>query len=336
MNIAVAGAGVVGVTTAVELKKRFRNANITLISDAFEEDTTSSVAAGIFRPGGDFTGPNRDVTRKWIEDSWWYWKELQESRNGAECGVTELSGYMFSNRSEKVVRNAHLEKLVPMYRSATEEELSNLTPQKWKFGSFYTTLLIDNTIYLPWAMKNFRQLGGEILHEHITNLQRLGSNYDVIVNCTGLGAQTLCNDDALVPVRGQVIKVDAPWIKTFFYADTETYIIPGFKSVTLGGCRELGSYNLDVDKYTALGIRERCENLVPSLKPASTIKTLVGLRPYRKPVRVECEITRSLNGKPVKLVHNYGHGGYGVTAAPGTALHSVQLVREVLSGNSKL
>jgi len=30
-----------------------------------------------------------------------------------------------------------------------------------------------------------------------------------------------------------------------------------------------------------------------------------------------------------QVVHNYGHGGYGVTAAPGTAKHAVKLVREL-------
>ena len=45
---------------------------------------------------------------------------------------------------------------------------------------------------------------------------------------------------------------------------------------------------------------------------------------------------KKVDGKNVKIVHNYGHGGYGVTSAPGTALHACQLVLEVLSGNSKL
>jgi hypothetical protein len=35
----------------------------------------------------------------------------------------------------------------------------------------------------------------------------------------------------------------------------------------------------------------------------------------------------------LQIVHNYGHGGYGVTLAPGTALHAVRLVTEALAGN---
>lgn len=128
----------------------------------------------------------------------------------------------------------------------------------------------------------------------------------------------------------------APWIKTFFYGEVDTYVIPGFDSVTLGGCRQLDSYNLKVDKYDSLAIRERCESLVPSLKNADLVAERVGLRPHRDPVRVEKETCNLSNGKRVKIVHNYGHGGYGVTTAPGTSIYAVQLVNETLAGNSKL
>lgn len=63
LKIAVVGAGVVGITTAVELKKLFRNADIDVIADKLDVDTTSFVAAGLFRPGTSFTGPDEETTR---------------------------------------------------------------------------------------------------------------------------------------------------------------------------------------------------------------------------------------------------------------------------------
>ena len=51
--------------------------------------------------------------------------------------------------------------------------------------------------------------------------------YDVIINCTGFGARKLCNDLEMSPLRGQVIRVKAPWIKFALYADNDTHIIPG-------------------------------------------------------------------------------------------------------------
>lgn len=119
------------------------------------------------------------------------------------------------------------------------------------------------------------------------------------------------------------------------YGDYDTYIIPGFDTVTLGGTRQLESYDLKVNKHDSLSIMERCKSLVPSLKDCTVKRTVVGLRPHRTPVRIEKEIINTATNK-IKVVHNYGHGGYGVTTAPGCAKYAVNLLKEQLMGNSKL
>lgn len=130
-------------------------------------------------------------------------------------------------------------------------------------------------------------------------------------------------------------QVHAPWIQNFFYGDYDTYIIPGFENVTLGGCRQYESYDKKFNHYDYLSIRGKCENMLPSLKSAKLIEHRVGLRPHRIPVRVEKE-NKMVNGEKLKIVHNYGHGGYGVTTCPGTSQHAVQFVREILLERSKL
>lgn len=129
--------------------------------------------------------------------------------------------------------------------------------------------------------------------------------------------------------------MEAPWLKTFFYGDYDTYIIPGFKSVTLGGCRQYDSYNLNVDKYDSMAIKERCYNMIPGLRKANIVNERVGLRPHRDPVRVEKEFIED-DMQTCKVVHNYGHGGYGVTTAPGTALYALELAKEMHLSRSKL
>lgn len=63
MKVGILGAGVVGLTTAIELQKEYRNADITIIADKLFKDTTSYVAAGIFRPGTSYSGPTEEITR---------------------------------------------------------------------------------------------------------------------------------------------------------------------------------------------------------------------------------------------------------------------------------
>lgn len=52
---------------------------------------------------------------------------------------------------------------------------------------------------------------------------------------------------------------------------------------------------------------------------------MVGLRPGRPKVRLELE-TYTINNKTVDIVHNYGHGGCGVTLFLGCAADAADLV----------
>lgn len=330
LKFGIIGAGIVGLTSALELQNALPSADITIIAEKFNEDTTSHGAAGIFRPGISFCGPTLDITKKWIDDSFSYYNDL----TSANCGVKEVGGYIFSNTSASNVRNHYIEKLVPVYRRATESEL-RLCPGDWKYGSFFTTLLIESKYFLPWAIDRFQQNGGTVTKGNVSSLDDALKSYDIVFNCTGMGAQKLCNDHKLVPIRGQVLKVKAPWLNNFFYGDYDTYIIPGYDGlVTLGGCRHFDSYSLDISRHDRAAILERCYSLVPQLKSAPIVREWVGLRPHRDPVRVEVE-----NKGRQKIVHNYGHGGYGVTTAAGTSKHAVKLLIQSLSaslGNSKL
>jgi len=104
--------------------------------------------------------------------------------------------------------------------------------------------------------------------------------------------------------------------------------------VTLGGCRQYDSYNLNLCRYDSAAIKERCETLLPSLVGAPVVREAVGLRPHRDPVRVEPQLLETKKGV-IKIIHNYGHGGYGVTTSPGTAKYAVKLFKDIQS-RSKL
>ncbi|KAG6457338.1 hypothetical protein O3G_MSEX010248 [Manduca sexta] len=329
LNIAVVGGGVVGYTVARLLQQELRNVNLTLIADLFGEDTTSCVAAGIFRPGPSFAGPNKQITKQWIDDSWYFFEDIVKSSEAAQAGVMRLSAYIFSKQNYHTTRNHLIEDIVPVYRPVEKDELK-ICGEGWKYGSYYETLKIECDKYLPWTEGIIKQNGAKIIQRKVDSLASL-TEYDLVLNCTGMGAKYLCNDTDLVAIRGQVIKVRAPWLKYSVYGDYDTYVIPGFNGLaTLGGVRQYDSYNMNVCKHDAAAIFERCCELVPSLKDAEIIGHRVGLRPHRVPVRLEPELVGG-----VKVVHCYGHGGYGVMCAPGTAITAVQIATEVLRTNFK-
>ncbi|KAJ8717386.1 hypothetical protein PYW08_005785 [Mythimna loreyi] len=328
-NIAVIGGGVVGITVAKLFQDQLKNAKVTVLAEQFTEDTTSHIAAGIFKPGTSFKGPTKEITKKWVNDSWHYWQDMLKTPDAEQIGIMPLGTYIFSKENYHVTRNYLIEDLMPIYRPVTDEELK-LAPVGTKFGSYFLTLKAECGRYLPWMEKIIVQRGGELVKRKVENFASL-SNYDLVFNCAGLGAKYLCDDHDLVPIRGQVIKVKAPWVKSSFYGDTDTYIIPGLNGVvTLGGCRGYASYNLNNCKYDAASIMERCSEFIPSLKDAEVIAHKVGLRPHRSPVRVEAEL---IDG--VKVVHCYGHGGDGVATAPGTAIDAVEKGLNFLRSNTR-
>ena len=70
-------------------------------------------------------------------------------------------------------------------------------------------------------------------------------------------------------------------------------------------------------------IMKKCSNIIPELMEAEIIEDIVGLRPGRTEVRLEKEISSDRT-----IIHNYGHGGSGVTQSWGCAEEVVELVNE--------
>jgi D-amino-acid oxidase len=77
----------------------------------------------------------------------------------------------------------------------------------------------------------------------------------------------------------------------------------------LGGTAEEGEWDIEPDPDIAAGILRRCVALEPRLAETVVLEHRVGLRPGRPEVRLKRENLG--NGAP--CIHNYGHGGSGVT-----------------------
>ena len=93
--------------------------------------------------------------------------------------------------------------------------------------------------------------------------------------------------------------------------------------MVLGGVTQEGNWSTDPTDEDRNFILEKCSNIIPELKKAEIIEDIVGLRPGRTEVRLEKEIS---SGRTI--VHNYGHGGSGVTLSWGCAEEVVELVNE--------
>ena len=90
----------------------------------------------------------------------------------------------------------------------------------------------------------------------------------------------------------------------------------------LGGTYEENNSDLVVNTDLDVDIVRRCSEMEPRLMNARRLTAATGLRPARSAVRLERELAS--DGTPI--VHNYGHGGGGVTLSWGYADDVVALV----------
>nr|XP_033794769.1 D-aspartate oxidase [Geotrypetes seraphini] len=325
-RVAVIGGGLVGFSTAVCISKCLPQCSVTVIADKFTPNTTSDVAAGILIPH-PYPDTPIGLQKRWFQETFSYLLTICNSAEAADAGIHLLSGW-------QICQTAPEEKfpfwadVVLGFRIMTEAELEKFPEHH--FGQAFTTLKCDSQRYLRWLESRLRGLGHQMEDRKITDLWELHGHYDVIVNCSGLGARTLVGDSELYPVRGQVLKVQAPWVTHFIrVGDGSTYIYPGMCSVTLGGTRQKDDWRLSVDSTTSQDILNRCCTLEPSLKKAYGITEYVGLRPTRSAIRVEKEMLLR-NGSQLPVVHNYGHGGGGFSVHWGTAQEATHLVEELI------
>jgi D-amino-acid oxidase len=184
--------------------------------------------------------------------------------------------------------------------------------------------LTDTTIYLDYLGARFRKAGGEI-HSNVRfeKPEDVDAKFDLVINCSGIGARELMRDPDLEPHRGQVAIV--PRIEDLSAAivcDDEPlmYAIPRTNDCVFGGTNEL-SDNLAADPATTSRIVAECSRVLDIDKP-TVLAERVGLRPFRRSgVRLERDQLR--DGRTA--VHNYGHGGAGFTLSWGCAREVLEL-----------
>jgi len=197
----------------------------------------------------------------------------------------------------------------------------------YKHGYLITTLFTECKNFLPFLMKQFKNNHGKILMMKVKNFQQINNDYDLIINCSWLGAKKLISNKLLKPVRGQILRINAPFIKHAILTD-KYYIITNSEIIIFGGSKPHDNWNTSVDIFDREFILDGCKTLFHGIAMENLIKEeWVGLRPFRETPRVQKEIFK-FNGKNYLIIHNYGHGGSGVTIFRGCAKQVFDMVKE--------
>ena len=322
--VLVIGAGVSGLTTAVCLAEA--GARVQISAATPPAQTTSAAAGAIWGPHLVEAG---DRAARWGAVTL---ARLLDLTTEPAAAVRMLTGRQASRRQEDP---PDWVTSLAGFRLCTTDEIPAGFAAGWRFAAPVVTM----PVYLAYLLARFRAAGGQDAAARDSAFGSLPeaashTSASVIVNCAGIGAHGLVPDGELMPVRGQVVVAANPGITEFFIGLGDEsadliYLFPHGDTVVLGGTEGRGDWNTEPDPATAERILRDCTAIEPSLRGADVVAHRVGLRPVRPAVRLAAE--RLPDGQTV--VHNYGHGGAGVSLSWGCAADAAELALAALRAN---
>lgn len=312
MDVVVVGAGVVGLTTAVRLIDA--GARVTVLTADDPADTVSAVAAAVWYPTR-IAGEPRALE--------WAAATYAELTRQAAAGVPGV----VPRPTRMLVR--HEQREAPWWSTAVADFRRVPPPtseyaEEWRF----TVPSVHMGRYLDWLRDTLAARGTGLERRRVVRLAEVDA--PVVVNATGLAARELAGDPGVYPARGRVVLVRNPGLDTSVrdedHPDGMLYAHPRGDDVVLGGTFEEGEWDTRPDPRAAAAIVARCASVVPELAAAPVLAHRTGLRPVRRGgPRVAADPAPLPGGG--RLLHNYGHGGAGVTLSWGCADAITTMIR---------
>lgn len=354
----IIGAGVSGVTTALCLHER--GITSTIVAEKFMPHITSAVAGALWEWPPAVCGYHHDQislerSKQWSMVSFRRFEQIaKDERSGAY--IRPVTFY-FRNKIEE--HEFHLMKMdeikanVPGFKRDPDLIHQNQVNENIGLIDAYRHLapMVDTDVYMAWLMEKLRSTDSQIIQRRIEGdlryqEQRLKEEFDadVIINCSGLGASILASEP-MFPLRGAVIRLmnDGSRMPLLTQAhcvshdnvtsDQEiVFIVPrGKDRIVLGAIAEADQWSTDIGLHNYEPIRrmyERCMEFLPILRNAefdSVEQVRVGLRPFRK------QNVRLAHVQGTTILHNYGHGGAGVTLSWGCGLEVADRVERLFA-----
>ncbi|MEQ8524481.1 FAD-dependent oxidoreductase [Gracilimonas sp.] len=235
----------------------------------------------------------------------------------------------------------------------------------WKFSCYFA----DWSLYYPSLMETVLKNGVALEIKSIQKEELKNLPYDIIINCSELGSIRLFDDPNDLIYRGHILQInDIPRLlnsegnvvsynfspgadvyKTESGNSQDIYCYPRKDGLILGGSRQIGKLDdqenwigeetvQPIMNINGIEIPAQIYNLHKSIiqetfgvdiSEFKNRKVKIGYRYVRKKengLRLE---TEELHDK--LFIHNYGHGGAGVTLSWGCALEVLQLLEENIS-----
>jgi D-amino-acid oxidase len=311
MNIAIIGAGISGMSSAYKLVEAGHT--VSVFAKAFSPGITSDRAAAFWLPyhiRNDRRGIN------WCRRSYEVYKTFSDD---PATGISMKTLIKVVAEDVSEVDRSWKDFMPPgSYHPIPKE---NLLPG-YVEGDEAVVPLIETQTFLPWLQGQL-ELKGVTFQQRLIKKFNEVKGFDLVVNCSGLGAKALCNDEKLIPYRGQVALLSPKeGLPIFLDNEKPQYIVPRKDAIIIGGTYEENIWDEVPDPKTIEFLLQKAFDIYPELREQEYLGSWAGLRPHRSEVRLERE---------GNIIHNYGHGGSGFTLAFGCAEGVLKLVNDYRS-----
>ncbi len=259
-TVAVIGSGVAGLTVARELKNRWPQIKIRILTKSQNvSDCTSNLAGGQFAPSGIFNEYDRAGTMSTLlplmQKSRARLKEFFDRGTNNAYGIRERYNYSAKE----------LPDFKAFQPAVYAPPLKGTLPFRGGLGAVagyeYGTWLIEPPIFLEAVRREL--VGKGVMFRwgytvgNLSALQALPER--IVVNCTGLGARDLVSDRSMHPIKGHlVILPNSSNLKYFFSGCIDganaSYFFGRTNDMVVGGTYFVDNDSTNVDPATCRAI----------------------------------------------------------------------------------
>lgn len=348
MKVAIIGAGVVGLLTALEFLQQ--GETVSIFDQQQFGQGASWAGGGILSPMYPWRYPSAvNALAQYGKAFYQQYNELCLPVSGIDFEINPTGMLIFDESDFKIGLNYAEYSQQPMQKSQllTEDELQTLVPQlnpQFKQALYFPELanvrnprLLQSLIgYLKAQPDVHFYPNTEIVdfkrhHQHINTLiSQKGEQFsaDIIILCTGAWSQrwqSLCpNPLNIRPVHGQMVLFKTPknWLKPMCM-NKVMYLIPRQDGhLVCGSSMSERGFDTSLDETISLSILDASFEMIPELRHFPIVKQWAGLRPS------------SPQGIPIidkfpdleNVWANFGHFRNGLVMAPASA----RLVRQLV------
>lgn len=261
-EVAVIGAGAVGLATARELQRR--GFAVTVYTRAVwpDPEVCSGVAPARFTPGYSIIDSDRRTATfdaMYTELAETSYRRLHQLAGGG-YGVSWRYDYRLTNSVGSALREP-VDGIPDPLTGVSESVI--LEPGRHPFSTRYAvrsvTLTVDTPVFLEALMRDFLAWGGRLVIRTIQGpADLLSLSEPVVVNCSGLGARKVWDDDEVVPLRGQLtVVVPQPGVD-FIVTGSGVSLVPRGSGLLLGGApNRRDDWSMEPDLEAARTVVER-------------------------------------------------------------------------------